>query len=125
MLYRVRQCEMCQAGEDGVTCLRDMDGNKGQCPVADNAPTLDPFNALAVEVFQQARPSANQVAADDKTYLYLRPESIEAIMRMQQIPLDDRAEMFRRVLLLQDMANQLRPNRPKKRAAKSRPMRRF
>ena len=94
--------------------MRDMPENKGRCPIEDDGPVLFPSNQTAVDIFQGCRPSAQQVAAEDKTYYYLRPADIEALFRIHSILPDDQPGLLRKVFLLQDEANQRSPRRPKK-----------
>jgi hypothetical protein len=44
--------------------------------------------------------------------VYLRPQEVEAIMKMRGIPDDEREELFKRILILQDIANEMRRNKP-------------
>lgn len=94
--------------------MRDDPANKGRCPIEDDGPVLFPSNQIAVDVFQGCRPSARQVAAEDKTYYYLRPADIEALFRVHAIPLDDQPALLSKVFLLQDEANRQSPQRPRK-----------
>ena len=114
MQYRVQQCRDCQSGVETVTCMRDMPENKGRCPIEDDGPVLFPSNQTAVDIFQGCRPSARQVAAEDKTYYYLRPADIEALFRVHAIPPDEQPELLSKVSLLQDEANRRSPQRPRK-----------
>lgn len=94
--------------------MKDHPGNNGECPVLDKMPDLTPLNEVAVEIYYQARTSAQQVQAEDKTFLYIRPEAADVLMRINQVPESDRPEILRRLFILQDMDNRLRPARRRK-----------
>lgn len=95
--------------------MKDHPGNKGECPVLDKLPELTPLNQIAVEVYYQARDSAQQIQAESKTYLYVRPEAAEALMRIHRVPIDDQPDILSRVFFLQNMDNRMRPAQRKKR----------
>ena len=95
-----------------------MKGSEGRCPVEDDGPVLFLANQIAIDIFHECRSSATQVAAEDKTYFYLGPADIEALFRVHAIPPDERPELLRKVFLLQDEANRLSPQRPRKSAKK-------
>ncbi|KKL91582.1 hypothetical protein LCGC14_1893250 [marine sediment metagenome] len=99
--------------------MRDEPKNKGRCPIEDDGPVLFSSNQIAVDIFQECRPSAKQVGAEDKTYFYLHPADIEALFRVHAIPLDEQPRLLSKVFLLQDEANRRSPQRPRK-PAKSR-----
>lgn len=92
--------------------MRDEQGRDGRCPVADDAPTVFSVNQFAIELYGQARMSAQVVQGDKKNVQYIRPEAVEALMRLHQVSLADQPEMMEKLLLLQNMDNDLRPNRP-------------
>lgn len=91
-----------------------MPGNEGRCPVEDDGPVLFLVNQIAVDIFYECQTSAEQISAEDKTYVYLRPADIEALFRVHSIPSYEQPELLKKVLLLQDEANRLKPNRPRK-----------
>jgi len=91
-----------------------MEGSEGRCPVEDDGPVLFFANQIALTIFNECQTSAEQVSAEDKTYVYLRPADIEALFRVHSIPLYEQPELLKKVLLLQDEANQLKPNRPRR-----------
>lgn len=95
--------------------MRDDPQFDHQCPVADLAPELYPRNEVIATVFRQAESSAEQRAAEDKTYFYLRPETVESLMRVHGVPEDERARVMEGVQILQQVANERRPLRPKPR----------
>lgn len=86
----------------------------GRCPVADDAPTLEGDNDLVLEVFQAVRLSANLVTAEDKTYSYIRPEAIESALRLRLIPQDMWPTISERVMILNEIENQLKRVRKQK-----------
>ena len=96
-----------------VTCLRHASPD-GKCPVVEKAPVLFLENETVVEVWRAAEKSAKQVDAEDKTYFYVEPNHVEAVMRLKGVPECDLEMVFDRVLLLQSESNRLRPRRPKK-----------
>lgn len=89
--------------------MRDVEGYGGECPVMDTSPVLAEANKAVASIWEQAQRSANQVQAKDKVYVYCRPESVEALLRVHAVPEDDWARMMRQVIQLDDMANTLRP----------------
>ncbi len=95
--------------------MRDMPDHGGTCPVADDAPELFPENETAVSVYFQARQSATQVSTDKRTLFYLRPEAVAAILEMRDVPVEERGRVFRDVQVLQDIENEIRPSKPRKR----------
>lgn len=100
-----------------MACLRDLDltvdgVEAGLCPVADLGPQPTSFNALAIEIYRQAQGSAQQVQSERKTFYYLHATDLEALMRVHGIPQPEQAKMNRRVRLLQDLENEMRPSRP-------------
>lgn len=93
--------------------MQDLTENKGVCPVRDTMPDLLPENELVAEIYFSARASSVQVSASDKTYFYIRPEAIESMMRIFEVPEEDRPSMLRKIFSLQDLANKLRPGHPR------------
>lgn len=91
-----------------------MRGEDGLCPIADKAPVLLPANQLANQIFVQAQYSAQQVAAEDKTYMYLRITDIESLMRMYDVEPGDRISLLDKVQTLQNISNNKRPKNRKK-----------
>lgn len=114
MQARIEHCRLCQAGEDEVACLADEPDANGRCEIADDAPQLQGDNLLVYEVYQAARASALQVTAEDKTYAYIRPEAIAAIVRLRLIPEDQWGMILDRAQILNEIENRLRPVRKKK-----------
>ncbi len=106
-----RHCNWCQAEQEGVICFRDLIGHNGRCPVEDDGPDLAPENSLVVSIWHHAQRAANQVQAKDKAYIYCRPESVESLLRVNQIEPDRWPTLLRRLALLDDVANDLRPLR--------------
>lgn len=104
--------------EDGARCMRDEPQNKGRCPVADTDRSLIPPNDLVVTIYNQAAGSSKQVNTNvvnrTKTYLYLRPADIESLMKINRISEDKMPEIMRRVIMIQDIANNLRPSKSSK-----------
>lgn len=99
--------------------MKDEPASGGECPVLDKIPDPTPLNGVAIEIYYQARASAQQVQAETKMFLYVRPEAAEALMRINQVPENDRPEILRRIFILQDMDNRLRPARRRTRVATS------
>ena len=98
--------------------MREDEGANGLCPIADNSPGLCPENTIVVSIFNVAQPSAEQVEAEDKTYIYFRPSEIESLMRIYAVPKIEWPSVLDRVQVLQDIANNQRPRRPKPRASR-------
>lgn len=111
----VEICARCEAGElaNYEYCLRDVPGSEGKCPIADKGPRLLPANVMAVEIFQECQGSCKQVAAEDKTYLYIDPCAAEALMRMRGIFQEEQSELMEKLMVLQGVANHQRRPRPK------------
>jgi hypothetical protein len=93
--------------------MRD-DEDDGLCPVADKAPALFPQNELTVTIFNRSQGSSQQIEAEKKTVIYIRPTEVETLMRVYEVPTEDRARIMDGVFLLEGIANQIRPNRKKK-----------
>ncbi len=110
----IQVCEACRSGDETVSCMREDPRFHGECPVADQAPPLWPENQLAAELFSQVQGSAQQVTAEDKTYIYIRIADAEALMRMREVPREDREALLSKLLVLQGIANRLRPLHPRK-----------
>lgn len=93
--------------------MRDEPGRDGLCPVADLGPELNEDNEVVADLYNQLKGSATQIAAKDKTYQYLLATEASATFEINGIDLEDREEIWRRLLILQQVANEGRPARPK------------
>lgn len=93
--------------------MRDEEGRDGQCPVADLAPVLNEDNEVVLDLYNQLKGSATQVTAKDKTYQYLLATEATAIFEINDIDPADREETWRRLLILEEVANDRRPTRSK------------
>lgn len=97
-----------------------MENSKGICPIRDGAPVLFASNEKAVQIFSQARQSAEQITTEDaagyKTHFMVKPTEISALMDMHQVPSGDRIELMNHVLVLQAEANKREPHRSKKKS---------
>lgn len=118
--YLTKHCIACSEKADGVICLREHPQYKGRCPIADDGPILDSENGNIVEIYYEAVGSANQVVAEDKTHVYLRPTEIEALMNLHQVESDRRGDVLKGILALQDIANRHRRARPKPKRKRTR-----
>ena len=67
-----------------------------------------------MRLYSDAHGSAQRVVGDDKTYVLFRVADLESLMRMHEIPLEAQPEMLKKVLLLQDIANRIRPMHPRR-----------
>lgn len=94
--------------------MADDPGNNGICPVKVRMPGLTSDNAFVLDLFEQSRFSAHQVDAKNKVVQYLSPVEVRAVFEMNGIPLEEREEIWRRLLILQEIANEKKPNRPTK-----------
>ena len=94
--------------------MRDDPYFGGSCPVVDESPVPFSSNLLAIEMYRKAEGSANQVDGKDKVYIYLLPSEVRALMDVHRIPEDEREGLMDKILTLQNIANDMRPNRPKK-----------
>lgn len=86
----------------------------GVCPIADSAPEMvSELNRAVVEIFRQAEGSSRQVAADDgRTYFYIMPDQAAALLEICDVQSEERAEVMKRIMFLQDCANGYRPIKP-------------
>lgn len=77
---------------------------------------ISELNRAVVEIFRQAEGSSRQVAADDgRTYFYIMPDQAAALLDVCDVQPENRAEVMRRIMFLQDCANGYRPIRPVRR----------
>ncbi len=88
---------------------------KGVCPVEDSAPRLTGENEFALELYEQVKGTAVQISADKKNYQFLRATEARATFALNSVDHDDQDELWRRLLILQDVANYRRPAKPKRR----------
>jgi len=82
------------------------------CPIADEGPSITESNQEALAIFRQAEGASIQVSATNKTYMYIRPAEVEAIMRMRCIPEEEREPVLQKVQLLEGIKNDKTPNMP-------------
>ena len=106
-----RQCQHCQAETSGVVCLADQPGYGGRCPVMDDSPRLSQANQQVASIWEHAQRAANQVQGKDKVQIYSRPETVEALLRLNNVPQDKWADYMRLIAMMDDQANNLRPVR--------------
>lgn len=98
--------------------MRDMPAYCGRCPVADDSPEILACNELAVSIYNECRQTAQQIEARDKNYHFLRLTEIEATMRMNDVPQEERPGLLQKIKLLEEIANQMRPLRPRPRPSR-------
>jgi len=91
-----------------------LEENNGSCRIEDESPLLSEENYIVLELFDQALRTSNCVAGEDKDFHYVEPTDIEALMNIHNIDIDDKPEIMVRILMLQDISNDQRPNRPKR-----------
>lgn len=60
--------------------------------------------------------SAKQINSerDRKTYRYISPVEVEALMRIYDVSEEEKADLLKKILLLQDEDNRMRPASPLK-----------
>lgn len=100
--------------------MKEEKGRDGLCPVLDLAPQLDDDNVVVAEIFRQAERGATHVQRESerRTFLYIKPADVYALQCIHDIPVDDRPAVLRRVLVLEDIANEQRPLWPKEKVKK-------
>lgn len=91
--------------------MRSEPCNHGRCPIADDAPTLDEENRLTVSIFQKAYQAGDKAEGEKKTYRYIRPVDVVALMDSFGIDRKYREEMYQDLIMLQETKNRLLPNR--------------
>lgn len=113
---KIQQCLDCKAGEiPESSCMRSEPHRKGVCPIDDAAPRLSRENEFARELYEQIKGTAVQISAENKNYQYLRATEARATFELLGIDPDEREEFWRRLLILQDVANYRRPVKRKRR----------
>lgn len=85
----------------------------GLCPIADKAPSLWEENDVAVDIFYQCHGSATIIHAKDKDWKYLNPTDYCALINMYTDEKYDRERLVKKILILEKINNDKRPNRPK------------
>ena len=111
----IQQCEACRRGEIPLTsCMRSEAHRKGVCPIEDSAPGLSAENEHVLEIYEQIKGTAVQISSEDRNWQFLRATEAQAALELAGIEPEDRSEIWRRLVLLQDVANWRRPVRPKK-----------
>ncbi len=96
--------------------MADLAGNNGECPVLDKSPPIFTSNKIVVDIFRQAEGSGARIESNRKTYVYLRPADVGALLDMYDVNKDDRPDLIERLNTMQGIANELRPRQkaPKK-----------
>lgn len=97
-----------------------MKGKDDLCPIRDKSPQPFPSNEEVVRIFRFAERSAQQIVGDKKTYIYLRMADIESLMRIFEIPLEDRQDILERLSFLEELANKKRRQHKKALAGRRR-----
>ncbi len=92
--------------------MRDVPSNKGKCPVLDLSPPLFVENTDAVDLYFEARKSAQfrEVMAGSsatKTKVFINAADLGALMDIWKVPKEDREITYRKVMLLQNTENSL------------------
>ena len=86
-----------------------MEGYHGRCPVADDGVEIDESNETPIMLFRVGELTGKQVETSKKVFIYIQPSEIEALLRVYDVPREDWGEVMARVLLLQDISNEMRP----------------
>lgn len=94
--------------------MRNEPHRKGVCPIEDSAPTLSAENEYVVELYEQIKGTAVQISSEDRNWQFLRATEAQAVLQLADVEPEDRLEIWRRLVLLQDVANWRRPAKPKK-----------
>lgn len=66
-------------------------------------------NQLAIDLFRIAEKSGHQVQGKERPLIYLRTVDCEALFRIYEVPLEDQPDLLSKLMILQDVANGLRP----------------
>jgi len=103
---RIKDCGYCQDGETTITCMEDAEGI---CPIRDTMPLLSEENLVVSEAYRRLQNSMQQVEGKKRLFTYIQPTEAEATMRIFDIPKNDMPEMFLRLQILEEVANNLRP----------------
>jgi len=94
------------------TCLSEV-SEDGECEVYDVEMAVTPENKIITQIYNEALGTAAHVEAKDKTYLYLKPTEVAAILRSRMIPQEEWAEILSLLFMLQEWGNHYRLKRPK------------
>lgn len=95
--------------------MRNEPHRKGVCPIEDSSPKLTTENEFARELYEQTKGTAVQISADKKNYQFLRATEARATFALNSVDPDDQEELWKRLLILQDVANYRRPAKTKRR----------
>jgi len=85
------------------------------CPIEDESPLLWDENQIVLHLYMQAMQTSKSVNGEDKDIFYIQPSDIDTLMNFSQVEEDDKKEIMDRVMIIQGIANDQRPNRPKSR----------
>lgn len=90
-----------------------MEGYNGRCPVADDGVEIDESNDTPIMLFRLAQKTGTQIVDDNrKLHIYISAAECEALMNIYETPEEDRCEVMARMMLLQDVSNDMRPAKP-------------
>ncbi len=95
--------------------MRNESHRNGVCPIEDSAPRLSGENEFARELYDQVKGTAVQISAEHKNFQFLRATEVRATFELNAVDPDDREELWQRLLILQDVANDRRPAKRKRR----------
>lgn len=76
-------------------------------------PYVMPGAVPIIDIYQNALQSAERIQAKRKIYYYVKPSEIETLMNLYDIDTEDRKKIFKGVLFLQELHNEMRPMRAK------------
>lgn len=96
--------------------MRYQKGSDGKCAVLDKAPPLFVENCTAVNLYFEARKSAEsrEIKAGSSMYqsmLFIRAADLNALMSIMGVEEAERVKTYNKVMLLQNTANELSPVR--------------
>ena len=80
----------------------------------DEAPELISQNKVVVNIWRHAQRSGNQVAGEKKAFIYCRPETVDALIRLHGLPSEKGPRILALVALLDDVSNTMRPRARRK-----------
>lgn len=93
--------------------MREINEN-GLCQIEDESPLLSEENDTVLGLYNQAMRTANAVAGEYKDFFYVKSADVESLMNIHDIDNYDRPEIMRRIQIIEEISNEQRPNRPKR-----------
>lgn len=102
----------CNRGElEEAQCLRKVAGHFGLCPVADVWPQLLPEHDQAVDIFNEATNTSRHFDTEKKLEIAIEVSDFTKLCDIHGVIEEDREELWEKVRLLQDVWNDVQPER--------------